>query len=156
MTSQELGDLREMVGQKRVQPWDVPANGRRVPADSLDAQSIDLIVSLNKKGKPSKYKAVRCQDADGNKFDSKAELARWNALKLKETLGQITALSRQPQFPLIVNGVKCGKYIADFEYTWRGTGVRVIEDVKGVRTPVYRLKKRIVEALYKIKITEVK
>jgi hypothetical protein len=45
-------------------------------------------------------------------------------------------------------------YIADFTY-FEKDGQQVIEDVKGVRTPVYRLKKKIIEAEYGIAITEI-
>lgn len=62
----------------------------------------------------------------------------------------------QPKYTLIVNGKNCGFYKADFLYTLKDTGAAVVVDVKGVRTPVYRLKKKLVEAIYGIEITEIK
>lgn len=135
MTPQEFGDLREMVGLPRI-------------------GAFDLIGSLNAAPKKSKYKAVRCQDANGEKFDSKAELRRWGELKWMATCDAISNLTRQPKFDIVVNGKKCGFYKADFSYT--KAGVQIVEDVKGVRTPVYKLKKKLVEALYGITITEVR
>ncbi len=68
--------------------------------------------------------------------------------------GLIRNLELQPRFPVILNGVKCFVYVADFSY-FEGNG-RVIEDVKGLRTPLYRLKKKCVEAIYAgIKIVEI-
>ena len=45
------------------------------------------------------------------------------------------------------------KYYADFEYYENDE--YIVEDVKGVKTPVYKLKKKLIEAQYKIRITEV-
>ncbi len=52
------------------------------------------------------------------------------------------------------NQQRIGFYKADFRYEVTATGERVIEDVKGVRTAVYRLKKKLVKALYGIEIIE--
>ena len=52
-------------------------------------------------------------------------------------------------------GVCVGHYIADFRYREGPRGILRIEDVKGVKTAVYKLKKRMVEAQYGIQITEV-
>lgn len=91
-------------------------------------------------------------EVDGEKFPSKGEAGRWQELKLLEAAGAIKGLKRQIPFPLVVNGVKIGSYIADFEYDEGGE--RVVEDYKGVRTPVYNLKKKLVRALYGIEIFE--
>lgn len=99
----------------------------------------------------SKYKAVKVE-IDGIKFDSKKEGRRYRQLKLLEKAGEISNLSLQPRFDLIVNGAKCGFYKADFKYTENGK--EVIEDVKGMLTPVYRLKKKLVKAIYNIDIFE--
>ena len=92
-------------------------------------------------------------EVDGIRFASKAEARRYRELKLMWAAGEISYLELQPDYPLIVNGVKIGTYVADFTYeTDHGT---VVEDVKGVKTPVYRLKKKLVKALYGIEIQEV-
>ena len=102
--------------------------------------------------KRNKYGAVKTK-ADGVMFDSKKEAARYNQLKLLLDADKISNLSRQPVFPIIINGVKCGKYIADFSYLTED-GILKIEDTKGMRTAVYKLKKRIIEAMYSIEIVE--
>jgi Protein of unknown function (DUF1064) len=96
---------------------------------------------------------------DGIRFASKLEAKRYAELRLLERAGEITNLELQPKFPLIVEGVDCGKYIGDFQYFSRPTntkrGEHVCEDVKGFKTPVYKLKRKLVAALYKVTIVEV-
>lgn len=96
----------------------------------------------------------RKTEVDGFVFDSKREANRYLQLKLLEKAGEIRDLVLQPCFDLIVQGGKVvGKYYADFQY--RAGDKVVIEDAKGVRTAVYRLKKKIVESVHNIKIIEV-
>ncbi len=99
----------------------------------------------------SKYGAKKVR-ADGITFDSKAEYARYLQLRLLEKAGKIFDLYVHKPIPLIVNGVTVGHYEADFIYYANKTVV--VEDVKGVKTHLYRLKKRILEA-NGIKITEI-
>jgi len=107
----------------------------------------------------SKYRAVRTT-VDGVTFASQREAARYGVLRLLERAGAICHLRLQPRYPLWVRPIRegppvyIGTWIGDFEYD-RPTGGTVVEDVKGVRTPVYKLKKRLVEALYGIQIVEV-
>ncbi len=107
---------------------------------------------------------------EGIVFDSKGELARWEELRLLERAGEISGLRRQIKYPLVVNGVDLGSYVADFVYVrmapfqWpKGLLVPsdahslptvVVEDFKGVRTPAYRLKKKLMLALHGIEIFE--
>ena len=67
----------------------------------------------------------------------------WNRYEITVNEGTIT---------LVVNGKKVCKYTADFRYTTPSG--EIIEDVKGVKTTVYRIKKKLVEALFGIEITE--
>jgi hypothetical protein len=101
----------------------------------------------------SKYRAQPVIDEDGKRFASKKEFKRYCQLRLLESAGTISRLELQPRFDLVINGKNCGFYKGDFAYFEKNK--RVIEDVKGVKTPVYSLKKRIVEALYSIVIVEV-
>jgi len=104
-------------------------------------------------------------------FDSAAECKRYGELKLLEKAGQIWDLELQPVFPLRVASttgtalgaakalagthVNCiGLYRADFAY--HGPSGRVVEDLKGFKTPLYSWKKRHVEAQYAIKIREIR
>ena len=89
------------------------------------------------------------------KFDSVAEAARCAALKLRVRIGEILDLELQPRFDIVVNDVKVAYYRADFRYRVAATGAIVIEDVKSPITAAeatFRLKKKLVEALYGIEI----
>lgn len=100
-----------------------------------------------------KYGAVPVE-IDGIRFDSTAEGTRYWELRQLERAGEIDGLELQPVFPLVVNGVTVAQYRGDFRYRDRAGAVHV-EDVKGVRTPVYRLKTRMVRAIYGIEIEEI-
>jgi len=104
--------------------------------------------------KRSKYGAIKTE-VDGYIFDSRKEAARYQELKFLEIAGEIGNLKLQPVYPCIVNGVKICDYYADFEYTTYADAMKHTEDVKGYKTDVYKLKKKLVEAIYKIKIEEV-
>jgi hypothetical protein len=109
--------------------------------------------------RPHKYRAVPTV-IDGIRFASKKEAARYCDLKLLEKAGEIRELELQPRFPLYVckrqNGElhKVCDYVADFRYRQGPRGILVIEDVKGMRTPTYRLKRKMVEAQYGFEIME--
>ena len=92
----------------------------------------------------NKYRAVKTV-IDGITFQSKKEAERYKILSLLESQGRIDNLRLQPRIALMVNGVKIGHYIADFQYDI--SGKQVIEDVKSkaTRTPIYKLKKKILE-----------
>lgn len=95
-------------------------------------------------------------ELDGFLFDSLKESRRYSELKLLEYNGEIENLELQPQYPCFVNKKKITTYIADFRY--KENGKVVIEDVKSEATrkiAVYRLKKKLTEALYGIIIFEV-
>tara|TARA_R100000664_G_C2758926_1_gene148189 strand:- start:498 stop:803 length:306 start_codon:yes stop_codon:yes gene_type:complete len=100
-----------------------------------------------------KYKAIRTE-VDGIMFASKKEARRYQDLKLLNKAGEITQLKLQPVYPFRLNDKVMFKYIADFEYIDRGNNF-VIEDVKGMKTPVYKLKKKLIEAQYGIRINEI-
>ena len=100
--------------------------------------------------KPSKYHAQPTV-VNGIRFDSKREAERYLELKVL-VQGDVEV---HPRFPLYVGDVLIATYEADFRYE-TPDGEVVVEDVKGVKTAVYRLKKKLVEVLYGIKITEVR
>ena len=96
----------------------------------------------------SKYNAKKTQ-VDGITFDSKKEAARYVELKSLREAGAIRMFLRQVPFDLPGNV----KYRMDFVIFW-GDGNVTFEDVKGRVTPMYTLKKKQVESLYPITITE--
>lgn len=101
----------------------------------------------------NKYRAQRVS-VDGILFDSKAEARRYGELRLLEAAGEIHGLEVHKRYSLLVAGKKVSVYEADFVYVTR-EGEPVVEDVKGMKTAVYKLKKKIWEAMYGLKITEI-
>lgn len=87
---------------------------------------------------------------DDIKFPSKREAKRYWVLTRAQRAGEVVFFIRQPRFDL-PGGTK---YVADFLVFW-ADGTVTIEDVKGYKTTEYKTKKRQVEALYPIKITEI-
>ena len=104
----------------------------------------------------AKYGAVPSV-VDGVRFDSQKEARRYHELTILVRLGAIDTLAIHPRYALRVNDVEVGTYVADFCYRVCATGATVVEDVKSTatRTPLYRLKRRLVAALYGFEIVEV-
>lgn len=122
--------------------------------DYPDGRKYDpQLENKRKKTKQNKYHAVKTI-FDDIKFDSKKEAKRYIQLKQMERAGLIEKLQLQVSFVLVDKSVygREIKYVADFVYF--ENGCQVVEDVKGVKTPVYRLKKRLMAERYGIKIKE--
>lgn len=96
-----------------------------------------------------KFHAKRTE-VDNIKFSSKKEAKRYNILKLLQKSGDILFFLRQVPFHL-PGGVK---YVCDFLIFW-ANGEVTIEDVKGFKTESYKAKKKMVEAIYPVEISEV-
>ena len=115
--------------------------------------------------KKNKFSAQRVE-ADGIKFDSKLEAKRYDQLKRREQVGEITDLDIHPSWPLRNNngievrypptkpypGGKLAVFTADFAYVIVETERFVIEDCKGVMTKDAKLRIAIFEALYGLKV----
>jgi hypothetical protein len=99
----------------------------------------------------SKYGAKKTV-VDGITFDSMAEAARYGALRIVQAAGLIKDLRLQVPYVIVVNGKKICRYVADFVYIENGK--EVVEDVKGMKTPVYNLKKKLMEAVFGVVILE--
>lgn len=99
---------------------------------------------------------------DGITFDSKAEARRWGALVILERMGHIGNLTRQVSYVLAPKVHLLGdkrakpamKYVADFAYT--SLGVMVVEDVKGVLTPLFRAKQHLMKTVHGIDVVVVR
>jgi hypothetical protein len=90
------------------------------------------------------------QEYDGIKFASKKETQRYIHLQNLQKSGEVLFFLRQVPFYL-PGGVK---YLLDFLVFWADGSV-TMEDSKGVRTPLYIAKKKMVEAIYPVEIIEV-
>jgi hypothetical protein len=101
--------------------------------------------------KRSKY-GNRKTVVDGITFDSIRESKRFGELSLMQKAGLISGLELQQSFDIVVNGMKICRYVADFVYIEKTR--RIVEDVKGVKTPSYTLKKKLMLACHGITIRE--
>lgn len=104
-----------------------------------------------------KYHA-RKTTVDGITFDSRKEAHRYLVLKGMEEDGLIENLRRQVRYELVPAFDVDGRhyrpvyYVADFVYV--EDGKEVVEDVKGMRTDVYKLKSKLFARRYGMSIRE--
>lgn len=94
----------------------------------------------------SKYRAKRVE-VDGYKFDSQKEAKRYVELKLLKVVGDVSFFVRQPMLDIGAGTV----YKADFLVFW-SDGHYSVEDVKGFKTDMFKLKKKLVESKFPFKI----
>ena len=97
----------------------------------------------------SKYHAKKVESVDG-KFDSALEYKRWVYLKALEQNGEIKNLVRQVPYTLLPAQRKDGKvlfremkYTSDMEYDITETNEHIVEDVKGMILPEFKLKRKL-------------
>ena len=123
--------------------------------------------------KPHKYRAKRTECGAGHSHPSAMEARRCGELHLLQRAGEIKNLKFATKFPFKIIDKVTGEeklmftYVCDFEYHepdyTHSTNKRdyvlwnlVIEDVKGAKTRLYTLKKKIMKAHYGIEIRETK
>jgi hypothetical protein len=89
-------------------------------------------------------------------FASRKEAGRFDQLKLLEKNGEVRDILCQVPFKLEINGRHICRYIADFTYVEKRNGIwaEVVEDVKGYKTAMYRLKKKLMKAIHGIEVRE--
>jgi hypothetical protein len=85
-------------------------------------------------------------------FASRKEEHRFDELALLEMAGRITDLRTQVTFKIEVNGFLICRYVADFVYVEEDQ--TVVEDVKGFKTDVYKLKRKLMAAAHGVVIRE--
>jgi len=111
---------------------------------------INTLKKMTFKRKPtSKYNAQSII-VDGTRFDSKGEARRYAVLKLLERAKEISNLRRQVPYNIEVQGMLICKYVADFVYVQDGR--EIVEDFKGVITPEFKLKRKLMKAVKGIDI----
>jgi len=105
----------------------------------------------------SKYNAkkdIRIINGETVTFDSKAEAKRYDELYALAIAGKIKSLTLQPRYQLMdtlrIAGHKTMPkrfYVADFRYIDEQDRI-IVEDVKGMKTPIYSLKKQLFLSIY--------
>ncbi|MBO9151900.1 DUF1064 domain-containing protein [Chitinophaga sp. GCM10012297] len=106
-----------------------------------------------KKKKKSKY-GNKKTEINGIEFDSIREAKRYKHLLFLQKIGEIAFLKLQVPYELNPGGTHSLIYIADFVYMEAKTGEWVVEDSKGMRTAVYRKKRRLMKKVHGITIKE--
>lgn len=117
----------------------------------------------------NKYRNRKVATKTDGTFDSRKEYKRYMYLKFLEESGAIADLKKQVRFELIPaqklstprvdkKGVRqlterAVNYIADFTYS--KDGAFVVEDTKGMRTPEYVIKRKLMKWIHGIEIKEV-
>jgi Protein of unknown function (DUF1064) len=144
-------------GQRRLQLGHAGEGGQRhepavssmmAAAEPLPGRAGAADAPALKIAKATRRKYRNKPKIDGGKFfASQAEHKRYGELRLLDgAVNGITALRCQPRFPLVVNGKTICTYIADFYY--REKGREICEDVKGMETPVFKIKRKLFEVLH--------
>jgi hypothetical protein len=108
----------------------------------------------------SKFNAKKT-DVDGVVFDSKKEASYYIKLKAlrkaKNEAERVSYIELQPKFDIIIDDKKLGFYKADFRVGYADGRTEVV-DIKGYKKgaayQLFRLKKKVIEALYNINIIE--
>lgn len=105
----------------------------------------------------SKYHAKRTE-IDGYQFDSLLEAARYHQLKLLVAAGEIFGLTLHPVFELApkkvvgIEAISAIKHELDFSYYEKAKNAKhnplIVEDVKGVKTAVWRIKYKLFRVRY--------
>ena len=145
--------------------------------DRLKQEKQQLLETEEEEKKRSKYRSskvtVILPDGTEHTFDSRKEARRYEELLIRQKAGEISDLCLQKKFILIPaqrepdtvgkrGGIIKGKvierevaYFADFCYTENGN--TVVEDVKSpiTRTPLYKIKKKMMLFFHGIRIKEV-
>ena len=131
-------------------------------APALPTELLDLQARVKQAaGRAGQKYHNRVVVVDGIKFDSKAEHKRYCYLKLLERHGDISDLRLQVPFLLIPRQVapsgakeRACSYVADFVYSVGGK--TVVEDVKGVVTAEYRIKRKLLLQVHGIEVKEIR
>jgi hypothetical protein len=132
-----------------------PAARRQIALDLLEqarqtAARENALTQQAPAPRRSKYGNVPTE-AFGHKFASQIEAEHYVSLRSAERRGEIRGLIVHPRYRLEISGVTVCHYIADFEFSNK-RGELVVQDVKGVETPVFRLKRKLMKVLLGIDV----
>ena len=96
--------------------------------------------------KQNKYKAVSCY-YKGELYQSKKEMAYAQELDLRIKAKEVKRWERQVKISLDINGYHIANYYVDFK-VWLMNGDIELTEVKGFETEIWRLKRKLLEAVY--------
>lgn len=90
-------------------------------------------------------------EIDGIWFQSIKEGEYYKGLRTLKAAGAITSFRLQVEYNMIVKGLLICKYIADFVVQYPDGHTEIV-DVKGIKTPVFKLKAKLMIACHGIEI----
>jgi hypothetical protein len=125
-----------------------PSQIAKMKGKGIDTYSPELDTYIRTYQTTNKFHNV-ITEMDNIKFQSKKEARYYSELKARVHLGEVKYFFRQ--IPILLPGDI--RYRVDFIEFWTDGSVKYI-DVKGHRTDVYKMKKKLVEATYPIIIEE--
>lgn len=101
-------------------------------------------MSFNRK---NKYGNKTCRCWKGHQHDSTYEAMYCNKLNILEKAGDIQSYKTQVRYTFKINGSTICSHYPDFEVV-ENDGRLVIHEFKGAETEVWRIKKKLFQALY--------
>lgn len=128
--------------------------------DQLRQTKVGKAALTGRKPKPvkkmgHKFNAISTVN-DGVRFDSKLEARYYDLLKLKKHEGSVLFFLRQVPFHIHGENQSAGvRYVCDFQVFYADGSVEFI-DIKGMETPDFKMKKKLVEASYPVEIKVLK
>lgn len=138
--------------------WDLAsvkrAASRGLQVRATDGGGLDLLLPTDPSAEvPAKYNKFGnvATVIDGHRFASKLEGTRYLQLKMLRNGGVITGFRMQVPYVIEVNGHRICEYRADFVIDWPD-GTTTVEDTKGVETPDFKLKKKLMLAVHGIEV----
>ena len=161
---QEAEETAAKAAAEKLEKQVAQAEARAKAAEEQAAQA--MMGTMKSKAIKAKYGNTATEE-NGIRFGSKLEARRFRELLQMEQAGEIWDLHLQEEFVLkpaytLPDGSRSRaiKYVADFTYRRRTAGggeERVVEDTKSrpTKTPVYRMKKKLMESVHGIIIQEV-
>lgn len=108
------------------------------------------MIPLRLGNKPHKYRA-KPMVFDGHRFDSTAEAKYYAELKLRERAGELSEIEVHPEFSVNINGIHVCMVVIDFAYLDCHRRKHFI-DVKGIDTPLSKLKRKLIFAVHDINV----
>lgn len=131
--------------------------GEHIAADAR----LEAIAFLAKPKRGAKYGNRKTEARDGTMCDSRAEASRWDRLCMLQRGKVVRELRRQVMFelapPVKFAGISRARpalrYQADFVYQEKqrdGSWLDVVEDCKGVQTPVFKVKRHLMKSVHNI------
>ena len=103
----------------------------------------------------NKFNAKRTE-LDGIVFDSQRESQYYALLKRREKLGEVSGVELQQPYALTIDGQLICTYRADFSFDDLVERRHRVVDTKGVITPEFRIKQKLMKAIHNIDVEVVK